>query len=96
MTCCKMCDGGSEMGDKTYIGMDYLNPRMKLLYSRTSGTTVTPLGPDGEMYDFYPLIKFMHKDIRDELPMYTKLFVLSSVGVLMNVPSRIIKGKFRT
>ncbi len=91
-----MCDGGSEMGDKTYIGMDYLNPRMKLLYSRTSGTTVTPLGPDGEMYDFYPLIKFMHKDIHDELPMYTKLFVLSSVGVLMNVPSRIIKGKFRT
>ncbi len=33
-------DGGSEIGDKTYIGMDYINPGMKLLYSRTTGTTV--------------------------------------------------------
>lgn len=90
-----VCDGGSEMGDKTYIGMDYINPGMKLLYSRTTGTTVAPLGPDGEMYDFYPLIEFMRKDIRDELPMYTKLFILSSVGVLMNSPNRIITGKFR-
>ena len=90
-----VCDGGSEMGDKTYIGMDYINPGMKLLYSRTTGTTVAPLGPDGEMYDFYPLIEFMRKDIRDELPMYTKLFILSSVGVLMNAPNRIIKGNFR-
>ena len=83
------------MGDKTYIGMDYINPGMKLLYSRTTGTIVAPLGPDGEMYDFYPLIEFMRKDIRDELPMYTKLFILSSVGVLMNAPNRIITGKFR-
>ncbi|MBE6510171.1 MAG: hypothetical protein E7Z74_02705 [Methanobrevibacter millerae] len=90
-----VCDGGSEMGDKTYIGMDHINPGMKLLYSRTTGTTVAPLGPDGEMYDFYPLIEFMRKDIRDELPMYTKLFILSSVGVLMNAPNRIITGKFR-
>ena len=90
-----VCDGGSEIGDKTYIGMDYINPGMKLLYSRTTGTTVAPLGPDGEMYDFYPLIEFMRKDIRDELPMYTKLFILSSVGVLMNAPNRIIKGNFR-
>ena len=90
-----VCDGGSEMGDKTYIGMDYINPGIKLLYSRTTGITVAPLGPDGEMYDFYPLIEFMRKDIRDELPMYTKLFVLSSVGVLMNTPNRIIKGNFR-
>lgn len=90
-----VCDGGSEMGDKTYIGMDYINPGIKLLYSRTTGITVAPLGPDGEMYDFYPLIEFMRKDIRDELPMYTKLFVLSSVGVLMNAPNRIIKGNFR-
>ena len=90
-----VCDGGSEMGDKTYISMDYINPGMKLLYSRTTGTTVAPLGPDGEMYDFYPLIEFMRKDIRDELPMYTKLFILSSVGVLMNAPNRIIKGNFR-
>ena len=80
------------MGDKTYIGMDYINQGMKLLYSRTTGTTVAPLGPDGEMYDFYPLIEFMRKDIRDELPLYTKLFILSSVGVLMNAPNRIIKG----
>ena len=90
-----VCDGDSEMGDKTYVGMDYINPGMKLLYSRTTGTTVAPLGPDGEMYDFYPLIEFMKKDIRDELPMYTKLFILSSVGVLMNAPNRIIKGNFR-
>ena len=90
-----VCDGGSEIAEKTYIGMDYINPGMKLLYSRTTGTTVAPLGPDGEMYDFYPLIEFMRKDIRDELPMYTKLFVLSSVGVLMNAPNRIIKGNFR-
>lgn len=83
------------MGDKTYIGMDYINPGIKLLYFRTTGITVAPLGPDGEMYDFYPLIEFMRKDIRDELPMYTKLFVLSSVGVLMNTPNRIIKGNFR-
>ena len=90
-----VCDGGSEIGDKTYIGMDYINPGMKLLYSRTTGTTIAPLGPDGEVYDFYPLIEFMRKDIRDELPMYTKLFILSSVGVLMNAPNRIITGKFR-
>lgn len=90
-----VCDGGSEIGDKTYIGMDYINPGIKLLYSRTTGTTVAPLGPDCEMYDFYPLIEFMRKDIRDELPMYTKLFILSSVGVLMNAPNRIIKGNFR-
>ena len=90
-----VCDGGSEIAEKTYIGMDYQNPGMKLLYSRISGTTVAPLGPDGDVYDFYPLIEFMRKDIRDELPMYTKLFILTSVGVLMNAPNRIIKGKFR-
>ncbi len=61
-----VCEGGSEMGDKTYIGMDYINPGMKLLYSRTTGTTVAPLGQDGEMYDFYPLIEFMRKDIQDK------------------------------
>ena len=27
-----VCDGGSEMEDKSYIGMDYINPGMKLLY----------------------------------------------------------------
>ncbi len=75
-----VCDGGSEIGDKTYIGMDYINSGMKLLCSKTTGTTVAPLGPDGEMYDFYPLIEFLRKDIRDELSMYTKLFILSSVG----------------
>ena len=90
-----VCDGGSEIADKIYIGIDYQNPGMKLLYSRISGTTVAPLGPDGDIYDFYPLIEFMRKDIRDELPMYTKLFILTSVGVLMNAPNRIIKGKFR-
>lgn len=83
------------IAEKTYIGMDYQNPGMKLLYSRISGTTVAPLGPDGDVYDFYPLIEFMRKDIRDELPMYTKLFILTSVGVLMNAPNRVIKGKFR-
>lgn len=83
------------MGDKTYIGMDYINPGRELLCSRNIGTTVAHLGPDGEMYDFYPLIKFMRKDIHDELSMYTKLFILSSVGVLMNAPNRIIEGNFR-
>ena len=77
-----VCDGGSEIAEK-------------LLYSRISDTTVAPLGPDGDVYDFYPLIEFMRKDIRDELPIYTKLFILTSVGVLMNAPNRIIKGKFR-
>ena len=90
-----VCDGGSEIAEKTYIGMDYQNPGMKLLYSKITGTTVAPLGPNGDVYDFYPLIEFMRKDIRDELPMYTKLFILTSVGVLMNAPNRIIKGKFR-
>ena len=52
------------MGDKTYISMDYINLGMKLLYSMTTGTTVAPLGYDGEMYDFYLLIEFMKKDIR--------------------------------
>ena len=90
-----VCDGGSEIAEKTYIGMDYQNPGMKLLYSKITGTTVAPLGPDGDVYDFYPLIEFMRKDIRDELPIYTKLFILTSVGVLMNAPNRIIKGNFR-
>ena len=48
---------------------------LKLLYSRTTETTVAPLGPSGEVYDFYPLIEFMRKNIHDELPMYT-LFIL--------------------
>lgn len=43
-----VCDGGSEIAEKTYIGMDYQNPEMKLLYSRISRTTVAPLGPDGD------------------------------------------------
>lgn len=41
------------------------------------------------------MIEFMRKDIRDELPMYTKLFILTSAGVLMNAANRIIKGNFR-
>ncbi|MCQ2971913.1 MAG: hypothetical protein MJ209_01240 [archaeon] len=53
--------------------MDYINPGMKLLYSRTTGTTVAPLGPDGEMYDFYPLIEFMRKDVRDEFIIVIKI-----------------------
>ena len=53
-----------------------------------------------EMYDdmqsyFKENETTMRKDISDELPMYTKLFILTSVGVLMNAPNRIIKGKFR-
>lgn len=90
-----VCDGGSELDEKRYIGMDYINSGIKLLYSRSTGTTVAPLGVDGEMYDFYPLVEFMRKDVRDELPMYSKLFILTSVGVLMNAPNRIITGKFR-
>ena len=41
-----VCDDGSEMYDKTQIIIDYINSRMKLLYSRTTGTTVVLLESD--------------------------------------------------
>ena len=66
---------------------------MKLILDSKNShpTTITVKGKEITLL----LIEFMRKDIRDELPMYTKLFILTSVGVLMNAPNRIIKGKFR-
>ena len=61
-------DGGSEIPAKNYVGFDPNNPPLTYLYSRTKGTTIAPLGPDGDIVDYYPVIEFMRKDIQYELP----------------------------
>lgn len=90
-----VCDGGSQIGEKQYFGMDIRNPPMSLLYSKTAGTTIAPISQDGDLVDFYPLIEFMRKDIKDELPSYTKLFIQTRVGFLLNKPKYGLKGNFR-
>lgn len=89
-------DGGSEIPAKNYVGFDPNNPPLTYLYSRTKGTTIAPLGPDGDIVDYYPLIEFMRKDIQDELPKYTKLYIQARVGFMMNKPNYCIKGTFRS
>lgn len=89
-------DGGSEIPAKNYVGFDPNNPPLTYLYSRTKGTTIAPLGPDGDIVDYYPLIEFMGKDIQDELPKYTKLYIQARVGFMMNKPNYCIKGTFRS
>jgi hypothetical protein len=89
-------DGGSEIPEKNYVGFDPNNPPLTYLYSRTKGATIAPLGPDGNIVDYYPLIEFMRKDIQDELPKYTKLFIQARVGFMMNKPNYCIKGSFRS
>ena len=89
-------DGGSEIPAKNYVGFDPNNPPLTYLYSRTKGTTIAPLGPDGDLVDYYPVIEFMRKDIQDELPKYTKLYIQARVGFMMNKPNYCIKGTFRS
>lgn len=89
-------DGGSEIPAKNYVGFDPNNPPLTYLYSRTKGTTIAPLGPDGDIVDYYPVIEFMRKDIQDELPKYTKLYIQARVGFMMNKPNYCIKGTFRS
>lgn len=88
-------DGGSLIGDKEYIGFDLRNPPLTVLYSKSSGTTTAPITSDENVADFYPLIELMRKDIYDELPQYTKLFVQSKVGILLNKPNLALKGECR-
>ena len=68
-------DGGSLVGDKEYIGFDLRNAPLTVLYSKSSGTTTAPITSDENIADFYPIIEIMRKDIYDELPQYTKLFI---------------------
>ena len=88
-------DGGSLVGDKEYIGLDLRNAPLTVLYSKSSGTTTAPITSDENIADFYPIIEIMRKDIYDELPQYTKLFIQSKVGILLNKPGLALKGTCR-
>ena len=88
-------DGGSLIGEKDYIGFDLRNAPLTVLYSKSSGTTVAPITSDENIADFYPLIEIMRKDIYDELPQYTKLFIQSKVGILLNKPGLALRGTCR-
>ena len=88
-------DGGSMLGEKDYIAFDIRNAPLTVLYSKSSGTTVAPITSDQDIADFYPIIEIMRKDIYDELPQYTKLFIQSKVGVLLNKPHLALTGKCR-
>lgn len=88
-------DGGSLVGDKEYIGFDLRNASLTVLYSKSSGTTTAPITSDENIADFYPIIEIMRKDIYDELPQYTKLFIQSKVGILLNKPGLALKGTCR-
>ena len=88
-------DGGSLIGDKQYIGFDLRNSPLTVLYSKSSGTTTAPITSDDNIADFYPIIEIMRKDIYDELPQYTKLFIESKVGILLNKPNLALKGTCR-
>ena len=83
------------MGDKEYIGFDLRNAPLTVLYSKYSGTTTAPITRDENIADFYPIIEIMRKDIYDELPQYTKLFIQSKVGILLNKPGLALKGASR-
>ena len=88
-------DGGSMLGEKDYIAFDIRNAPLTVLYPKSSGTTVAPITSDENTADFYPIIEIMRKDIYDELPQYTKLFIQSKVGVLLNKPHLALTGKCR-
>lgn len=88
-------DGGSLVGDKEYIGFDLRNAPLTVLYSKSLGTTTAPITSDENIADFYPIIEIMRKDIYDELPQYTKLFIQSKVGILLNKPGLALKGTCR-
>lgn len=88
-------DGGSMLGENDYIAFDIRNAPLTVLYSKSSGTTVAPITSDENIADFYPIIEIMRKDIYDELPQYTKLFIQSKVGVLLNKPHLALTGKCR-
>lgn len=82
------------LGEKDYIAFNLRNASLTVIYSKSSGTTIAPITSNPDIADFYPIIEIMRKIIKGELPRYTKIFILTSVGVLMNVPNRIIKGLF--
>ena len=88
-------DSESLVGDKEYIGFDLRNAPLTVLYSKSSGTTTAPITSDENIADFYPIIEIMRKDIYDELPQYTKLFIQSKVGILLNKPGLALKGTCR-
>ena len=78
-----------------YIAFDLRNAPLTVLYSKSSGTTVAPITSDPDIADFYPIIEIMRKDIYDELPQYTKLFIQSKVGILLNKPHLALTGTCR-
>ena len=88
-------DGGAMLGEKDYIAFDLRNAPLTVLYSKSSGTTVAPITSDPDIADFYPIIEIMRKDIYDELPQYTKLFIQSKVGILLNKPHLAMTGTCR-
>lgn len=88
-------DGGSLIGDKEYIGFDLRNAPLTVLYSKSVGTTTAPITNDENIADFYPISEIMRKDIYDELPQYTKLFIQSKVGILLNKPGLALRGTCR-
>ena len=88
-------DGGAMLGEKDYIAFDLRNAPLTVLYSKSSGTTVAPITSDENIADFYPIIEIMRKDIYDELPQYTKLFIQSKVGILLNKPHLALTGTCR-
>lgn len=88
-------DGGAMLGEKDYIAFDLRNAPLTVLYSKSSGTTVAPITSNPDIADFYPIIEIMRKDIYDELPQYTKLFIQSKVGILLNKPHLALTGTCR-
>ena len=88
-------DGGAMLGEKDYIAFDLRNAPLPVLYSKSSGTTVAPITSEPEFAVFYPIIEIMRKDFYDELPQYTKLFIQSKVGILLNKPHLALTGTCR-
>jgi len=86
-------DGGARIPELAYVAYDYRDAPVKLLYSRTPGTTTAPVGIEGN--DFQPVIEILRKIINDELPKYTKIYIQSRVGFLEETNKKAIRGVIR-
>lgn len=90
-----VADGGSRIPELGYVGWDYRDAPVKLLYSQSKDTTRAPVGIADGMNDFAPLVEVLKKVIDDELPKYTKIFIQSRVGILEEQNTKAIRGVIR-
>jgi hypothetical protein len=87
-----VADGGYRVPEDNYIGFDYRVPPVTLLYTKEPRTKTSIVEPEEGANDYDPLIMVKSKEVLDEIPEYTKYYIVAKYGVLENKLNKAIRG----